>query len=158
MRITEDEVVTENNETLIYGIVHKEPSVLIIPWDGDKFILVGQYRYSVNDYSWEFPQGHMEHDSIKGAAIEELEEEAGVIAGELKKIGNFYLAPGHHTQKYFVFLATNLKEGKVKHKGAEVGMKIKRVSPDEMGKLISEGEIMDSPTITGFKIWELYNK
>ena len=29
MRITEDEVVTENNETLIYGIVHKEPSVLM---------------------------------------------------------------------------------------------------------------------------------
>ena len=158
MYITEDVVVTDYGDKSVFGIVHKEPAVLIIPWDGQKFLLVGQYRYSVDYFSWEFPQGHFEHKNIKEAAIHELEEEAEVKAEQLKEIGHFFLAPGHHTQKYYVFLATGLSKGKAQRDEDEEGMKTRKVTSGQMEKMIKNEEIMDGPTISGFQIFKLYSQ
>jgi hypothetical protein len=75
MEITEDQVVTDFGKQLTYGVVHKEPSVLIIPWDGVHLYLVGQYRYPVDEYSWEFTQGHTEAANIVAIAKKELLED-----------------------------------------------------------------------------------
>ncbi len=57
MTITEDKVVTDYGDDLTYSVVKKGSFVIVIPWDGDKFTLVGQYRYAVDDFDWEFPEG-----------------------------------------------------------------------------------------------------
>ncbi len=152
MEVTEDQVETDFGKHLTYGIVHKEPCALIIPWDGNHLFLVGQYRYPVNEYSWEFPQGHFEHESILETAKHELKEETGLTASGIKDIAVFNLAPGHHSQKYHVFLATELVEGESKHEESEEGMKTKKVSFDEFREMIANGEILDGPTIVAFGI------
>jgi len=152
MEITEDQVETESGKRFAFGVVHKKPFALIIPWDGRCFTLVGQYRYPVDRFSWEFPQGHFEHDTVFATARKELEEETGLKAGEIKEMGGFYLAPGHHTQICNMFLATQLSAGKIAREETEEGMKTKRVSLEEFQKMVIREEITDGPTLAAFSL------
>lgn len=155
MTVTEEELLTDFGERVQFGIVHKEPAIMIIPWDGEHFTLIGQYRYPVDQFSWEFPAGHMEHASIKMAAKEELEEETGLKATDLKEIGHFHIAAGHLTQVCHIFLATGLSKGTRKLEPAEADMQIKKVTHLELNKMIKQGLVTDSLTITSLKLYEL---
>lgn len=156
MSVTEDVLLTDHGDKLTFGVVHKEAAASIIPWDGTHFTLVGQYRYPVDYFSWEFPAGHLEHDNLDEAARAELEEEAGLLAGKIEKIGEFHIAPGHNTQTIHFYLATNLTQGKQHLETAERGMQIKQVTHDELNRMIGDGIVKDSLTIAGLKFFELY--
>ncbi len=147
MTVTEDVFENVDGKRLTYGVVRKEPCALIIPWDGKVFTLVGQYRHPNDYFSWEFPQGHLEHGSVEKTAIKELKEETGLTAEKIEQLAHFYLAPGHHTQEYFVFLATGLREGKQELEESEEGMVTKKIAPRELEKMISDGLIKDGPTL-----------
>lgn len=158
MTVTEDELVTPSGEKVTYGVVHKKPFAIVIPWENSKTVLVGQYRYSVDYFSWEFPSGHYEesHKSIKDAANAELKEETGLTAKNITEIGSFFLATGHHTQKGHIFVATDLARGERELEASEKDMEMKWVTLDEMKNMIKDGTIKDSPTITTLKYFELY--
>jgi len=156
MTVTEDELVTEHGDKVVFGIVRKDAGVSIVPWDGQYFTIVGQYRYPVDYFSWEFPAGHFEHANIASAAKAELEEEAGLLAGKIEKIGEFHLAPGHHTQVIHFYLATDLSQGQQHLETAEKGMQVKQVTHAELNEMIRLGVIKDSLTIAALKYFELY--
>ena len=44
MQVTEDELLTSRGDKITFGIVHKQPAVLILPWDGEHLTMVRQYR------------------------------------------------------------------------------------------------------------------
>jgi len=152
MTVTEDEVETDFGEKLTYGVVHKNPFALIIPWDGKFFTLVGQYRHAIQKFSWEFPQGHFEHNSIEETAKAELKEETGISANSIKMIGHYYLGPGHHSQECKVFLAEGLTEGKSQLEQGEKGMKMMKISLSELEEMIKTGKMEDGPTLAAFTI------
>lgn len=156
MTVTEDELITDHGDQVVFGVVHKEPAVLVIPWDGAKITLIGQYRYPVDSWSWEFPAGHMEHANIESAAIAELEEETGLRAKRLVKIGEFAIAPGHNTQICHTFVATELTSGTQHLEAAEKGMQVKSVTLAELNEMILKHEIVDGLTLTSLKLFELY--
>lgn len=156
MTVTEDELVTDHGDKVTFGIVHKEPAVMIIPWHGNKCTLVGQYRYPVDSFSWEFPAGHMEHTSIEEAARVELEEETGLKANSLIKLGEFAVGPGHLTQICHTYLATGLTAGAQNLEPAEKGMKVKNVTLSKLNEMISRGEVIDGLTLSSLKLFELY--
>lgn len=150
---TEDEVELENGTQATFAVLHKQPFALIIPWDGERFILVGQYRYHVDSYSWEFPQGHYEHRSILETAQRELKEETGCTADKVEPIGSFYAAPGAIDQECRVFLATGLHAGETELEPTEHGLQSQKVTPDEMKNMIQNGEIKDGTTITALYLF-----
>lgn len=152
IKVTEDIIRNDEGKELTYGIVRKKPFALIIPWDGEKLTLVGQYRYPVEYFSWELPQGHYEHDSIEETAREELREETGLKAGLIKKIAEFNLASGLTDQVCNIFLATELADGETKFEESEIDMemKVKKVTLEEFRSMIAKGEIKDGPTIAAY--------
>jgi ADP-ribose pyrophosphatase len=153
MQITVDNYQIGRGKLLTHAVIHKDPYALIIPWDGKKFILVGQHRYVIDFYSWEFPAGHF-HSSIKETAELELKEETGYTAKNIRPLGFVYLAPGHHTQQCHVFLATSLKKGKTKRDEGEkaANMKTKKVTPQQLEKMIWSGKIKDGPTLAAYSL------
>ncbi len=155
MTVTEDELLTDHGDRVTYGIVRKQPAVIVIPWDGKEFTLIGQYRYAVNFFSWEFPAGHHDHDTLKETAKAELEEEAGITAGKLEEIGTFHIAPGHSTQICHVFLATNLSAGMRNLEPSEKGMLIKKMTQTEIDEAIKRGTIKDGLTINAMMLLQL---
>ena len=58
--VTEYQVVNPSGGNGIYGKVHfKNTALGIVALDHDlNTWLVGQYRYTLNEWSWEIPEGH----------------------------------------------------------------------------------------------------
>ena len=83
IKVVEDEVIRPNKTNGIYGKVHfKNKAIGIIPVDDNlNTWLVGQYRYTLNEYSWEIPTGGVpfEENTLDGAK-RELKEETGLTA------------------------------------------------------------------------------
>lgn len=157
MHVTEDEVETDFGIKLTYAVVHKEPCALIIPRDGEIYTLVGQYRYPIQQFSWEFPQGHFIGDSVTETAISELKEETGLSAGSLLPIGSFYIAPGVHNQRCHVFLASQLTPGETKRESGEQGMEIMQVTMKKLLDMVNSEIITDGLTLSALSLLSLYD-
>ncbi len=83
--VTHESVITPTGSHGIYGKVHfKNYAIGIIPIDADgNTYLIGQYRYAIDEYSWEIPEGGgLLGDDILESAKRELMEEAGLIASK----------------------------------------------------------------------------
>lgn len=152
MWVTEDQVETEDGRHLTFGVVHKHPFALILPWDGERVTLVGQYRYMVNGYSWELPQGHFEHANIEETAKEELREETGLVAQNIREVKSFWVGPGGIDQECRMFLATELAQGERHLESSEQGMKCKAVTLEEFWSMVANGEIKDGPSLAAMSI------
>ena len=148
MYITEDKVETDAGKVLTWGVVHKPPCAMVVPWDGKQFVLVGLYRYCRDDFSWEFPSGVVDEQNMQEGAKRELKEESGFEAKTYKHLGKFYLANGTMDQSMELFVATDLTEGVAEPDAGEEGIQSKRVTFDELRQMINDGTIKDGPTIT----------
>ena len=159
MTVKEDEVEFSNGKKGIYGIVEKPHFALIIPYFGDGFQLVKDYRYPIKGSYWEFPQGsHEETPEIDPLTLakEELIEETGLIAGKINKIGFLFEASGYSNQGFHIFLATKLRKGKQSLEEGEEGMVSKKFSIEEFKKMILNGEIKDSSSVSAFEMFRIY--
>jgi 8-oxo-dGTP pyrophosphatase MutT (NUDIX family) len=90
----------------------KNTAISIVPIDSEGFTyLVGQYRYTLNKYSWEVPEGGCSIESGEStleAAKRELLEETGLVASEWTKLGEVYLSNSVSDEKAVMYLAQNL--------------------------------------------------
>src|SRR5918911_392385 len=78
IKVREDVVIRPDGEQGIYGVVHfKNVAVGVLAVEGEEVYLVGQYRYTLERYSWEIVEGGCpEGEEPLEAAKRELEEEA----------------------------------------------------------------------------------
>lgn len=97
-----------------YGIVRfKKLAVGVLPVTQEGHVhLVGQWRVPLGRYSWEMPEGGCETGEDPAAcARRELEEEAGVRAGNLLPILEMDLSNSVTDEAAICFLATGLTAG-----------------------------------------------
>jgi ADP-ribose pyrophosphatase len=131
-------------------IVEHKGSAVIVPVFADKTVaLVRQYRHAAGKYLFEIPAGTLNRgeDPLTGAQ-RELEEEIGVTSENIEKLTEFYVSPGFLTEKMFVYLATDLQEGRQNLEEDELLTIEKLTFPDAFEK-IKTGEIEDAKTIVG---------
>lgn len=158
MTVTEDQVQFPNGYTGIFGVVKKDDFALIIPFDGENFYLVKQYRYPISTYSWEFPQGkHEDTLSVKplDLAKNELKEETGLSSENISEIGYLHEAPGYSNQGFHIFLAQELQAGEQQLEKTEVGLTVKKVTLVEFEEMVTKGEITDAPTLSAYGLLKL---
>jgi hypothetical protein len=78
IRVNEDQVIRPDGKDGIYGVVHfKNRAVGVVPLDeNDRVLLVGQYRYTLDQYSWKIPEGGvpLDEEPLSGAQRELMEE------------------------------------------------------------------------------------
>jgi len=113
IRVREDQVVRPDGGPGIYGVIEIRPSIGVVAIDErDRVVLVGQWRYSVNRYSWEVPRGgsHPGETDMLAVAKRELAEEAGVRAAEWRELGPVDVCNGVADDVQTLFLATGLTE------------------------------------------------
>ena len=112
--VREDQVIQPNGSPGIYGVVHfKNKAIGILSIDHDGYIyLVGQFRYPLNEYSWEIPEGGCpEDENPLEAAKRELLEETGLSAGQWQELGRAHLSNSVSDEEAIFFLATDLVQG-----------------------------------------------
>lgn len=148
IRVREDEVVRPDGLPGIYGVVHfKNVAVGVLAVEDGMLYLVGQYRYPLERYSWEIPEGGCpEGDDPLQAARRELAEETGLRARRWTKMGEAHLSNSVSDELAVWFLAEGLEQGERRPEGTEK-LQVRRVSLEEAQGMVDAGEITDALSV-----------
>jgi ADP-ribose pyrophosphatase len=147
--LREDAVINPSGGRGIYGVVHfKNRAIGVLPLDEDGCTyLVGQWRYALNAYSWELPEGGGPHtEAPLEAAKRELLEETGFTARHWREILRMHLSNSVTDEESLVYLATGLEAGVATPEETE-DLHVRRVSLEAALRMVLAGEITDSITV-----------
>jgi 8-oxo-dGTP pyrophosphatase MutT (NUDIX family) len=147
--ITEYEVINPRGGKGIYGKVRfKNLAIGILPLDdkGNTW-LVGQYRFPLNAYSWEIPEGGGD-PAIPPAesARRELLEETGLVAKQWTELLKMHLSNSVTDEQAIVFLAQGLEQQDASPEETEE-LVVRRLPFDEAFRMVESGEITDSMSV-----------
>ena len=152
IKVEEHQVINPAGSPGIYGkVIFKNQAVGVIPIDeqGNTW-LVGQFRYTLNDWSWEIPLGGsaLKEDRTK-TAVRELEEETGLIAGEIVELLHLHPSNSITDEQGYVYLATNLSQGKQQLEDTESDIQLKKLPFNEAVEMAKNGKITDAMSVAG---------
>jgi 8-oxo-dGTP pyrophosphatase MutT (NUDIX family) len=161
MAVREDAIRRADGSDGVYGVIDKPDYALIIPHEGDRLMLVEQFRYPIGRRRWEFPQGtapnRADVDPIELAA-RELREETGLRAARIEEIGRLDVAPGMSSQRGRVFLATELAEGPPERELEEQDMRCAWFPRTDFEAMIKRAEITDAQSIAAYALLLLHER
>lgn len=131
-----------------YTIAEIGPSVGIVALDSNENLcLVGQWRYTLNKYSWEIPTGVIEPgENELAAAKRELLEETGLEANNWIKLGTIDNSNGSTIDEGHLFFATGLTQLQ-SHRDPHEIIKTGSISLLEAIELVYENRITESLSI-----------
>lgn len=149
IKVTSSNVINPAGKPGKYGWVHfKNLAIGILPLDAEKNTwLVGQYRYPLQAYSWEIPEGGSpEGTDPLESARRELHEETGITAKNFKDILHMHLSNSVSDEFSITYLATGLTFGESQPEESEE-LQIKKMSLDEAFEWVLQGKITDSISV-----------
>ena len=159
IRLREDRVITPTGSNGIYGVVETKPAIGIIPLTDDlQTYLVGQYRYTLDVYSWEIPEGGgIDGETNLQAAKRELVEETGLTAKRWLDMGSLYTSNSITNEIAYIYLAEDLRQGKAQPDHTE-DLQVRKLPFTEAWQLVLSGEIKDSMAVIGLMRVQHYLK
>lgn len=149
IHVREDAVIRPDGRNGIYGVVEMQPSVGVVALnDRREIVLVGQWRYPTERYSWEIPRGgaHPGESDLVAVARRELLEEAGVHAAEWLALGTLQLCNGVARSLEHVFLATRLSPGQCSP-DPEEEILVRWIPFDEAVRMALDGDIEECTSV-----------
>jgi len=149
--LTEYQVINPSGNPGIYGKVHfKNIAIGVIPLDNDmNTYLVGQYRFPLEQYSWELPEGGgpLGTDPLDSAK-RELLEETGLKASNWTEVQRMYLSNSVSDELSILYLARGLEQFEAEPEDTEQ-LIVKKLPFNEVYHMVCDGEITDSMTVAG---------
>jgi ADP-ribose pyrophosphatase len=119
-------------------------------------VLIRQYRHVLGRWIWEWPAGSLEVGEAPGrAARRELQEEIGLAATKVTRLGTFYPTPGFCDEKMIFYLCTGLH----RPRRAAVQDPDEQIEPvvfsvQEAWDLVDRGDVIDMKTVLGLTLVE----
>lgn len=149
--VDHDEVVTPGGSDGVYGVVRfANIAIGIVTLDERGYTtLVGQWRYPLDRYSWEIPEG----GGAKGvdpltSAKRELREETGLVAGRWTKLVELDLSNSVTDEVGVIYLAEDLTQREAQPEDTE-DLAVRTVSLAEAVAMVLAGQIRDSLAVAG---------
>lgn len=157
IQVFHEDVLTPGHTKGIYGRVHfRGTAIGIIPVDDEgNTWLVGQYRYTLHEYSWEIPMGGCPQGELPlVAAKRELAEETGLSAQNWQQIQRLHTSNSITDECGLVFLASQLTQGQMMLEPSE-DITVKKISLKEAVEWVMEGKITDAISVAGLLlVWQ----
>ncbi len=137
-----------NGKEHTYDLVDHHGAVTILPVDERGNIwFVRQYRIGALDWLLELPAGSSNKASRpKNSARREVQEEIGMAAGKMLKLGEFYMVPGYSSEKLVAYLATELYELSLPQDEDEF-LEREAIPVRQVYEMAQRGEIFDGKTL-----------
>jgi 8-oxo-dGTP pyrophosphatase MutT (NUDIX family) len=151
IRLEEHAVITPSGTNGIYGkVLFQNKAIGIIPID--EYLntwLIGQFRYTLNEYSWEIPMGGgpLGENPLQ-SAIRELKEETGLTAAKWTQIMHIHPSNSVSDEEGFVYLAEGLSPGETEFEETEV-LEVLKLPLSEAIQKVMDGEITDAISMAG---------
>lgn len=147
--VTEFDVINPSGGKGIYGKVHfKGWAIGVLALD-EQFNtwLVGQYRFPLNQYSWEIPEGGgpLDIDPLLSAQ-RELLEETGLVAKDWTRIMEMHLSNSVSDEHAIIYLARNLSQETACPEETEQ-LQVRKLPFEEAYQLVEQGKITDSVSV-----------
>lgn len=147
--IIEDKVLNPAGNPGIYGVVHfKTLAIAIIPLDEDNNTwIVGQYRYPLDSFEWEVPEGGCPLGTLPiDTAHRELHEEVGLKAEKMTMILEMQLSNSTTDELSYTYVARGLS-----YIGAEPEedekLTLRKLPFSEVYEMAMRGEIRDGLSV-----------
>ncbi len=151
IRVREDQVLNPQGGAGIYGVVTmKNKAIGIVPLDSEgNTWLVGQYRYTLNEYCWEIPMGGgpVELDALESAR-RELREETGLLAARWTHLARLHTSNSVTDEEGFVFLAEDLTQGDSEPEETE-DLRLWKLPLAQAIELVMSDRITDAISVAG---------
>ena len=149
INLTEHQVINPGGGKGIYGKVHfKNLAIGVIVLDEqDNTWLVGQYRFPLNQYSWEIPAGGcpLNSDPLE-TAKRELQEETGMAADDWLEIQQMHLSNSVSDELAILYLARNLSFGAAEPEETEQ-LQVRKMPFEDAFQMVLNGKITDSLSV-----------
>lgn len=143
----------------VYSVVNfKNLAIGILPLSEDGYTwLVGQWRYPLNAYSWEIPEGGGPLGELPiETAKRELKEETGIVAQQFQEIMQLHLSNSATDEHAYIFLATDLTFEEAEPEETE-DLQIKKIHIDDAYQMVLDGKITDAISVAAiFKVKHLF--
>jgi 8-oxo-dGTP pyrophosphatase MutT (NUDIX family) len=159
--VNKHQTINPAGNPAIYSVVNfKNLAIGVLPLSVDGYTwLVGQWRYPLNAYSWEIPEGG---GPIGEAPIEtakrELKEETGIVAKHFQEIMQLHLSNSATDEHAFLFLATDLSFEEAEPEESE-DLQVKKIHINDAYQMVLDGEITDAISVAAiFKVKHLHYK
>jgi ADP-ribose pyrophosphatase len=153
-----DQIEYPSGNRGIREVAHHPGGAVAVPVFSDgKVLLVRQFRYPFGLYTLEVPAGKLNPgEDPEPAAVRELEEETGYLAGKMEKLTAIYTTPGFCDEVLHIYLATDLTLSPAGHRReeGEQTMTLEIMPLEEAIAMIERMEIVDSKTIAGILLAE----
>jgi len=150
MTVREFDVLRPDGSPGLYGVMEpRNLAIGVLPvFDNGDTLLVGQYRFALDAYSWELPEGGGPHgvDPLMSAR-RELEEETGCTAQNWRKLLELDVSNSISSERAFCFLAWGLNEGQSDRESSEADMITHRLPVHAAIAMAMSGKIRDSLTV-----------
>jgi len=147
--LTEYDVINPSGGKGIYGKVRfKNLAIGVLPLDEElNTWLVGQYRFPLNAYSWEIPEGGGAFgvDPLESAK-RELLEETGLVAEEWSPIVEMHLSNSVTDEYAVIYLARKLSQQTANPEETEQ-LIVKKLPFEEAYQMVERGEITDAMSV-----------
>lgn len=157
LEVFHDEVDRPDGSPGIYGVVHFRTQAVGVVAMGDdgRLLLVGQHRYTLDEYSWEIPEGGVEDgEPLVEGAKRELREETGYDAADWRQLCRMTVSNSVTDERGAIFLATGLRAGEATPEATE-DLAVRWATLDEVLAEIESGVIHDVITLAGVSRYAL---
>ena len=130
-------------------IEHSGGVTIVAVTDEGQLIFVKQYRKALEEFLLELPAGKLEYkeDPLE-CAKRELKEETGYTSEDIELLCISHSSPGYSTEKIYIFLAKDLKEGTQDLDEGEY-LEVEKIDIEKALEMVKNNEITDSKTMIG---------
>jgi 8-oxo-dGTP pyrophosphatase MutT (NUDIX family) len=153
IQLTEYDVINPSGGKGIYGKVHfKNLAVGVVPIDEEgNTWLVGQYRFTLDQYSWEMPEGGgpLGIDPLESAK-RELLEEAGLVAGQWELLMKMHLSNSVADELALIYIAREISQETAMPEETEQ-LVVKKLPFEEAYRMVEDGTITDAMTVAAYQ-------
>jgi 8-oxo-dGTP pyrophosphatase MutT (NUDIX family) len=149
LELSHRDVINPSGNKGIYGLVKfKNQAIGVIPIDAEENIyLVGQFRYAIDEYSWEIPEGGgLLGTDVLAAAQRELKEETGLVAAKWTQLARIHTSNSATNEEGFLYIAEELTQQEAEPEDTE-DLQVRKVPLREAVEMCMRSEITDSLSV-----------
>ena len=153
--VREDAVIRPDGQPGIYGVVMARTATGVLAMtEDDEVYLVGQYRYTLDAYSWEIIEGGADPGEDALTAVQrELREEAGLEAAHWEPLGHeLWLSNCYTDERAHLFVARGLRQVQAEPEPTEI-LQVRKAPFDEALRMVITGEIKDAVSVMAILLY-----
>lgn len=146
-----DTIQVPNGNVVKWDFIgHKGAAAVVAVREDGKLLMVRQYRNALDRETLEIPAGGLNGaaEPTEQAAARELEEETGYRCTDLEFLIRIRTTVAFCNEKIDIYVAKDLIPSK-QHLDEDEFINVEAYSVEELKKMIYEGKIEDSKTISG---------